>query len=210
MKSLFLLLLVAGAALAQPVTFGLKAGLPFTDFLSEVQGQSTTNTDHYLFGPEIELRLPAGLSVEFDVLYRHFSYTNVLGSVGDSITSIGSSDNWEFPLVAKYKFPSRIVRPYVEAGVAWDALSGLKNTVSEALCGTNPNVTCNVLLAPPAATSQTTMGVVIGAGVDIHVVKLFHIAPELRFTRWAKDYFNLSGVLNSSKNQLEVLAGFTF
>jgi hypothetical protein len=36
------------------------------------------------------------------------------------------------------------------------------------------------------------------------------VAPEIRFTRWAQDYFNLSGVLNSSKNQAEVLVGFTF
>ena len=68
------------------------------------------------------MRLPLGLSVEFDALYRHFSYTNVLGSAGNAVTSVGSSGNWEFPLVAKYKFPSKIVRPYVEAGVAWDTL----------------------------------------------------------------------------------------
>ncbi len=156
------------------------------------------------------MRLPLGLSIEFDALYRHFSYTNVLGSVGNAVTSVGSSGNWEFPLVAKYKFPSKIVRPYVEAGVAWDALTGLKNTVTEEVCGpTTANPVCNVVAASPAANSKGTMGVVIGGGIDIHVIVL-HVAPEIRFTRWAQDYFNLSGVLNSSKNQAEVLVGFTF
>jgi opacity protein-like surface antigen len=197
---------MTGVALAQPVSFGLKAGLPFTNFLSEVQGSATTKTDHYLFGPEVELRLPLGLSVEMDALYRHFSYTDVQGSAADAF-SVGSANNFEFPVVAKYKFPGPMVHPYVEAGVAWDALQGLKNAVSSIGC-----VSVGQCSPPPpvAPTSQTTMGVVLGAGVDIHVLKLFHIAPEVRFTRWAKEYFNLSGVLNSSKNQAEFLVGFTF
>jgi hypothetical protein len=208
--------LIGGAALAQPLSAGLKAGLPLTDFLSEAQGTSTTKTNRYLFGPEVEVRLPFGLSVEFDALYRHFSYTNVLGSASTAVTSIGSSGNWEFPLVAKYKFSGKpgkkglpkILRPYLEAGVAWDTLSGLKNTATEAVCGTG--TVCPALaVAPPAATSQTTMGVVIGGGIDIHAI-MIHVAPEIRFTRWADQYFNLSGVLNSSKNQAEVLVGITF
>jgi len=209
MKSLFLLSLLSAVALAQPVSVGLKAGLPFTDFLSEVQSGSTTKTDHYLFGPEVELRLPLGLSVELDALYRHFSYVGISGTNG-VITSTGSSGNWEFPLVVKYKFPGPLVHPYVEAGAAWDTLAGLKNTVAETICNNGTGPVCNVVLAPPAATSKGTMGAVIGAGVDIHVFKLFHIAPELRYTRWAKNYFNLAGVLNSTKNQAEVLVGFTF
>jgi outer membrane protein W len=197
MKPLLLLLLVGGAALAQPFSAGLKAGLPLTDFLSVAQGTSTTNTNHYLFGPEVEVRLPFGLGIEFDALYRHFSYTNVLGSATDAVTSIGSSGNWEFPLVAKYRFPSKVVRPYLEAGVAWDTLSGLKNTVS------------GLVTSAPAAQSQSTLGVVIGGGLDIHAI-VIHISPEIRFTRWAQQYFNLSGVLNSGKNQAEFLVGFTF
>jgi hypothetical protein len=207
MKPLLVLLLIGGAAVAQPFSAGIKAGLPLTDFLSEAEGDSTTTTNRYVLGPEVELRLPLGLSVEFDVLYRHFSYTGISGA-GNAITSIGSAGNWEFPLVAKYKFAGKIVRPYVEAGVAWDALSGLKNAVSEAVCG-GANGTCNVLLAPPAVSNQTTAGVVLGGGVDIHAV-FIHVAPEIRFTRWADQYFNLSGVLNSSRNQAEFLVGFTF
>ncbi len=199
---------MSGAALAQPFSAGIKGGLPLNDFLNEVQGTSTTNTGHYLVGPEVEVRLPLGLSIEFDALYRHFSYTNVLGGpTMNTVTSVGSSSNWEFPLVLKYKFPSKIVRPYLEAGVAWDTLAGLKNTVNNVAC--SAGACSNVLVAPPTASSAGTMGVVIGGGVDIHAI-VIHVSPELRFTRWADNYFNLSGVLNSSKNQAEVLVGFTF
>jgi hypothetical protein len=207
MKALSILVLMGGAALAQPFSAGLKAGLPLTDFLNEVQGSSTTNTNHYLFGPEVEVRLPFGLGIEFDALYRHFSYTNVIGSAENAVTSIGSSGNWEFPLVVKYRFPSKIVRPYLEAGVAWDTLQGLKNTVTSGIC--TIGACTGPAPAPPAATSQSTLGVVLGGGLDIHAF-VIHITPELRFTRWAQQYFNLSGVLNSGKNQAEFLVGFTF
>jgi len=207
MKPLLLLLLIGGSALAQTFSAGIKGGLPLTDFLSEAQGNSTTKTNHYLVGPEVELRLPLGFSIEFDALYRHFSYTGISG-VENLITSTGSSGNWEFPLVAKYRLSGKTVRPYVEGGVAWDTLAGLKNTVSEAVCPTSESV-CNVLISPPAANSKTTMGAVLGGGIDINL-KLIHVAPEIRFTRWASDYFNLTGVLNSNKNQAEVLVGVTF
>ena len=207
MRPFVLILLLSGVALAQPFSAGIKGGLPLTDFLSVVQGTSTTNTDHYIVGPEVEVRLPFGLGIEFDALYRHFSYTNVVGSAENAITSTGSSGNWEFPLVVKYRFPSKIVRPYLEAGVAWDTLQGLKNSVTYAVCTTG--VCTAPTTAPPAVTSQSTMGVVLGGGLDIHAF-VIHVTPELRFTRWAQQYFNLSGVLNSGKNQAEFLVGFTF
>ncbi|MGO9231426.1 MAG: outer membrane beta-barrel protein [Bryobacteraceae bacterium] len=207
MRPLLFLLLLASAALAQPVSFGLKAGVPLTDSVNTVQGDTTAATGRYLFGPETEVRLPLGLSVEFDALYRHFSYTNYEASAGSSITTIGSSGNWEFPIVAKYRFRSKIVRPYVEAGVVWDALSGLKNTSIATPCSLPGG--CENTDYPPTPSSQTTAGVVLGGGVDIHAF-VIHVAPEFRFTRWAKQYFNLSGDLHSGHNQVEFLVGFTF
>jgi hypothetical protein len=44
--------------------------------------------------------------------------------------------------------------------------------------------------------------------VDLHW-KALHIAPEFRFTRWAQQYFDLSGYLHSGRNQVEFLIGFT-
>ena len=206
MRPLFLLLLIGGAALAQPFSAGMKAGLPLTDSLNMVQGDSTAATNRYLFGPEVEVRLPHGLSIEFDALYRHFSYTNYEAFAGSTITTIGSSGNWEFPMVAKYRFRTKIVRPYVEAGVAWDAMSGLKNTSSETPCSVRVR---EHELPSHAQTARATAGVVVGGGIDIHAF-VIHVAPEIRFTRWAQQYFNLAGDLHSGQNQVEFLVGFTF
>jgi len=194
--------------MAQPFSAGIKAGLPLTDFLNVAAGSASTNTNRYLIGPEAELRLPFGLSFEIDALYRHFSYTSVLGGpTTNTVTSTGSAGNWEFPVVAKYRFPAKIVRPYLEAGVAWDTLSGLTNAASNALC--TLTACSNAVVAPPTAQSKSTMGVVLGGGLDIHAI-VIHVAPEIRFTRWAGNYFNLSGVLDSGKNQAEFLVGITF
>lgn len=187
------LLLFAGTTLAfsQPFTAGLKAGVPLTDFVNTVSGVTSTTTNRYLVGPEVELRLPFGFGVEFDVLYRHFDYTNVVASKAISGTIIGHSGDWEFPLVAKYKLPTPVVRPYVEGGVAWDTLSGSASTIGI------------------TTQNKTVEGVVLGAGVDIHAL-VIHVAPELRFTRWTSQHFNIPNVLSSNQNQAEFLVGITF
>ena len=203
--TLLSLVLAGGAALAQPFSAGIKAGLPLTDFLNVAQGDSTTTTNRYLIGPEVEVRLPHGLSIEFDALYRHFSYTHFDAFASNTVTTVGSSGNWEFPLVAKYRLPGRIVRPYVETGVAWDVLLGQKYAASETLC----SQVCENTFYPPTVDSRATTGVVIGGGVDIHVA-VMRVAPEVRYTRWAQQYFNLDGDLHSGQNQVEFLVGFTF
>jgi outer membrane protein W len=206
MRPLLLLLLVGGAAPAQPFSAGVKAGLPLTNLLDNLQPVDTTAvTNRYLFGPEVEVRLPHGLSVEFDALYRRFSYTHFDAFAASTITTIGSSGDWELPLVAKYRFPARIVRPYVEAGVAWDLLSGVKNTSSATAC----SQVCENTNYPPTVDSRRTAGVVVGAGLDIRAA-VIHIAPEVRFTHWAQQYFSLDGDLSSGQNQVEFLVGFTF
>ena len=191
MKLPLLLLCASALAFSQPFSAGIKAGLPLTDFLNTVNGLTSTTTNRYIIGPMAELRLPAGFGVEFDVLYRHFNYTDIVGSGVNAVTSLGSAGAWEFPLLAKYKFPSHIVRPYVEAGVAWDTLSGVTNTIGI----TDKN--------------GTVMGAVIGGGIDIHAI-VIHIAPELRYTRWTSQHFNVAGVLNSNQSQAEFLVGITF
>lgn len=65
-----------------------------------------------------ELRLPFGLSVELDALYRYYRFQ----VPGVSNVHTGA---WEFPLSTKYRFAREIVRPYIEAGLAADILMRL-------------------------------------------------------------------------------------
>jgi opacity protein-like surface antigen len=203
MRLLCAFLLFASAAFPQPFGFGIKAGVPMTDFLNAASNQNfsfSTTTNRYIIGPMAELRLPFGLGVEVNALYRHFGYAGVT-----TVNSATTGGAWEFPLVAKYRFKESLVHPYVEAGISWDKLSGLTQTVSSTVAGlTGTRTTSN----PPELRKDVTSGVVFGGGVEIKFLML-RIAPGIRFTRWNDHHFlDPNGLLHSNLNQAEFLVGF--
>ena len=183
----FLLFIGALPALPQPFSVGVKAGVPLTDFLSTVKSPNlgfNSSTKRYILGASAQLNLPAGFAVELDALYRRMGYDSAATSV--------TAGAWEFPLLLKYRFPAPVVRPFLDAGVAWDTLRGLKQSIAE-------------------LRRTGTSGFVAGGGVDIHAVFL-HITPEVRYTRWGAQHFQdaVNGLLHSNRNQAEFLLGITF
>jgi opacity protein-like surface antigen len=194
MKITFLILLTSAAAYAQPFGFGIKGGVPMNDFVDAVSSNTPTlsyvvKTDRYVVGPMAELRLPFGLGIEVNALYRHYGFNNTPVSV--------TTGAWEFPLVAKYKFKAPLIRPYIEAGVAWDKLSGLTQTIASAAGKSTLN-------------KDVTHGVVFGGGVQVKVL-VIKISPEVRFTRWSDQHFlDPAGLLKSNLNQAEFLVGISF
>ena len=212
MRPLFLLWFGAVSALAQPFSFGVKAGVPLTEFLDAAKSQQfafNSTTNRYIVGPTAELHLPFGLGIEFDILYRHFDY-NGSGTLAGIVTSSSATGNaWEFPLLAKYRFPKmKIVHPYVDAGVAWDKLSGLTQAITSTVA---PNRTATTSTSDPAQLNATaTRGFVMGAGLSVKVL-VIHLSPEVRFTRWGAQHFiDPNGLLHSNLSQGEFLLGITF
>jgi opacity protein-like surface antigen len=212
MKVSCLLFFLAASAAAQPFGFGIKGGLPMNDFLSAAKSQNfsfNSHTNRYIVGPMAELRLPAGFGIELDILYRHFGYNSAgLSAIANIVTTGQTTANaWEFPLVAKYKFKAPLLHPYVEAGVSWDKLSGLTQTVTSVVASVSKSTTTS---SPPELSRDVTRGFVIGVGVDFKAL-VIHIAPEIRYTRWgAKHFIDPGGLLNSNLNQGEFLVGITF
>ena len=200
MRLWLLFLCSAASVLAQPFSAGIKAGVPLSDFVSTVQSGTfdyASQTQRYIIGGTAELHLPLGFAVEFDALYRHLQYSATGNIAGVFTTSKTTASNWEFPLLLKYRFAFPVVRPYVDGGVAWDALSGLSQTVQT---GSNPFEVKN----------NGATGFVLGGGIDIHAAFL-HISPELRYTRWfTAPITDVAGLLQSNQNQAEFLVGFTF
>jgi hypothetical protein len=208
MRPVLLFLLGSISAFAQPFSAGIKGGVPLTDFLNAA-GSGTFNyaapTQRYIIGGVAEVRLPLGFGVEFDALYRRLHYTGSGNLVDVFTTSNTTGSNWEFPLLLKYRFHFPVVRPFLDAGVAWDTLAGLKQTISE-VSPVGLSSTSN----PSELKKNTTMGFVVGGGVDIHAVFL-HISPEIRFTRWNSTQIgDALGLLHSNLNQGEFLVGITF
>jgi opacity protein-like surface antigen len=198
MKPLFLILLGAAAAIAQPVTFGVKVGVPLTDFFSTVESKNfgfSSNTKQYIAGGTVEVRFPFGLGVELDGLYHPLSYGGASGASTEAVTA----HSFEFPLLVKYRFPTKVVKPFIDAGVAFSTLSDLKTTVVTTLGISN---------AP--STTKNPMGFVMGGGVDIHLL-IIHIQPEIRYTHWGSAAFvDPLSLVQGSQNQAEFLLGVTF
>jgi opacity protein-like surface antigen len=210
MRPLFLLLFGAVSAWAQLFSYGVKAGVPLNEFLDAAKSQQfafNSTTNRYIVGPTAELHLPFGLGVEFDILYRRFDYNgsaNLMNIVSNSRTTANA---WEFPLLAKYRFPMKMVHPYVDAGVAWDKLSGLTQTITSTFVALTTTTTTST---PAELNTTATRGFVMGAGLSVKVL-VIHVSPEIRFTRWGAQHFiDPNGLLHSNLNQGEFLLGITF
>jgi hypothetical protein len=193
---------MAAPAWCQLFSAGIKGGVPLTDFFTTVQNQTFSfnpTTNRYIIGPTAELHFPFGLGLEVDALYRHMSYTGSGVLQGISAASNVNSGDWEFPVLVKYRFHAEIVRPFVDAGVAWNRLSGLSQSVAQSVSNGTPTV----------VNKNSTAGFVIGAGFDLHVG--VHIMPEFRYTRWSSaQIVDPSTFLRSNQNQAEFLLGITF
>jgi opacity protein-like surface antigen len=207
MRLLFLLIAFTAAAFCQPFSFGVKAGVPLTDFLNAAESQNVsyvTATNRYIGGVTAELRLPFGLGVEVDALYRHLNYQESSSTIAAGATA----SDFEFPLLGKYRFPMiKVVHPFVDAGVAFDSLAGVKQEVTTVVNGI---ISTSSTSNPSQLQNSSTRGFVIGGGIDIHFL-VIHLQPEIRYTRWgAQQFFDVNGLLHSNVNQGEFLLGITF
>jgi Outer membrane protein beta-barrel domain len=205
---LVILLLAPRAGSAQLFSAGAKAGVPVSNFLEAPVNIYTAYTyrpfvNRYIVGATVELRLPLGFGVEVDALYRHFGYSG-----GPSTVNKTTTGDWEFPVLVKYRLPGKTGRPFVDAGLAVDTLSG--STQAYGLFLPDMFIT-NTTSQPNELQNQTILGFVAGGGFDLHVWHL-HFLPELRYTRWKDGHFLNSQptVLTSNRNQVEFLLGITF
>ncbi len=149
------------------------------------------STQRFTIGPMFELRLPLGLGVEFDILYKRFDQTGGSVRPGETVAKTGTS--WEFPLLGKYRFAPGPVTPYVEGGVSVHHLSGYLQQF-------------RTLPSPPSSQpegSASRRGLVLGAGFELKVPFL-RIAPGIRFSHWG------SRLDVPSTNALDFLVGVTF
>ena len=207
-------LLLAGAAVlpAQPFGLGIKAGVPLTDFFKTASSPRfgfNSNTKRYIIGPSVELRLPKGLGVEFDALFRRINYSSTSLLVDVLTAGVTTGNAWEFPLMLKYRAGHGPAKPFVNVGVSFDSIYGLSQTVVSTIAAVN-RVTRVTSSDVPEYRNKVNKGFVIGGGVDVHAL-LIHISPEIRYTRWGTEVFSdPQGLLRSQRNQAEFLLGISF
>jgi hypothetical protein len=204
LKTTLLFLITSAAAFAQPIGLGIKGGLPLTDLFDSETNAVETDTDNYVIGPMLELRLPAGLAIEADALYTRANFSSPLSAAGSIFTAPFHTNSWEFPILLKKKFGGAnagvaAVRPFIGAGASFRYLSGV-GTIGSFITG---NRSGNV--------DRNNTGFVAGGGVEFRAL-FIKIAPELRFTYWGTDHFTegLANILKTNKAQGQFLIGLYF
>ena len=174
----------AGLWAGDTIGVGVRGGLPLGDAFTSLENRDfrILGRNRFVVGPTIELRLPAGLGVSFDVLYRRYRF-----EIDDGAGRTQSAAQWEFPLMVRYRFPGIIVRPFVGAGPSLNRLTGV------------------------TSIRNSTVGVAMGAGLDI-AIPFFHITPELRYSRLFQENSvrPTASSLLQNQNRFDFLVGFTF
>ena len=193
------------------MSIGVKAGGRLTDDISS-PGAATSESKRYIVGPMLEFGLPLGLSVEVDALYQRQGYQSSFSNFAVSSTDWVRANAWEVPLLAKYKLPIPILKPYVEAGVAPRLMSG----ASDSSIYSSMDIPTGVVTFGQSHGSTNwpnSVGTVMGAGVQFGFGSL-RLAPEVRYTRWNSTPINESGPygyeFHSGQNQVDLLLGVSW
>ena len=198
MRVAFALILIGHAVYAQAVTVGVIAAAPLTDtfdtgFLHE--GNFDPKTVRYQVGPAIDMRLPRSFRVEVDALYQPFSF-NESNFGGTPSQSHISGNLWQFPVLLKYRVPTPLAKPFVEAGPSVQIADHLTETSTTAIQPTpvvsHPN--------SPGAVA----GIAFGGGIDLRLGHFF-ISPQVRYTRWISKNFDFGPGVGSHLNAIQVL-----
>jgi opacity protein-like surface antigen len=184
---LLVCLLAAPVAFAQNLSFGVKGGVPLANSLKVTDPATyTSNKSAFVLGPAFELRLPLGLGAEADLLYRRLQYTSAAISRTGIAQSSSTGQAWEVPLLAKYRVPGVLLRPYVAAGYSFRRVAQLP------------------------LNGPFTMGPTLGGGLELRV-PLVRFSAELRYTRWGSSSFKAAlGGLATQLNQADLLLGIMF
>jgi hypothetical protein len=189
-----------------PLGFGLKGGARLTDFTGSLTSSAAdvTSNDHvYTIGPYAELRLPAGFSIEVDLLYKKSGSTlvNFVPLTGLSSLHQFDMDSFDVPLLLKKKFaaPGLIFHPFVEAGLANRYSTGIPGSE-----GFEPVTSSSPPIYSYSATSGWQEGLVLGGGVQFKIL-MVKISGELRWSRYGNISTSTLPKLNA--NQAELLIG---
>jgi hypothetical protein len=228
-KSLFSGLFVVAFAspiLAQGFLFGLKAGIPITEYFhtgfldTRNSGgiQYSAATRRYTIGFSAERRLIGGLGFEVNVKYQRMGYVHdenffsSVSGVGGTIKFDVTGGSWDFPIMMKYRF-FRSQRPYVLGGFVIRHIGPVRARGTSILSEPFPTrhtVTTQIDTGDTdLGDKRNFSGLTVGAGFEFGGGRL-RFSPELRYSHWSSEVEFMPDALRMNSYQLEILLGIVF
>jgi hypothetical protein len=201
----------------------------------------SSRTTHFTLGPALELRLPRGFALEADGLYSRLNYdaSRISSSPGivngmqvveyHSTFRSTKLERWQFPILLKWRFGNRRVRPFVSGGISVDHISRmdeqLKFIVQGSFCPplfTNPcpiGISASSFSDSASLPTRNRKGGVFGGGIDFQASGPIRLTAEARYTRWGSSQFtnanldpdvDFGGAPVISLNEVTFLLGVSF
>ena len=202
-------LLLGCEANGQRFSFGVKGGTPLSDTSRSAEiddrfsgyGLWSLSTRRYTVGGTFEVRVPFGLYVEVDALYKRTDTTQsaFFSPFFGSITRL-AANSWEFPMLLKHRWNRRF-RPFAALGGTFRRIEGFDTSVERFAYGLNPPYSVYRYRIDQPLTQG---GIASGVGMLLLSIGPLKITPELRYTRWTSIDFL------PTRNQVEVLMGLGF
>ncbi len=235
-----------------PLSIGVEVGIPISSS-SGVPSVSnpcrstgcsqfsnySSKTTHFTLGPALELRLPRGFALEADALfsrlnYDAFTFTLLPGLVNgmpvvddQSFFRSTKLERWQFPILLKWRFGNRRVRPFVSGGISVDHISRMDEQLNSighnSFCPPLTNqcpTRINMFKESDSGLLPTRnrKGGVVGGGIEFRALGPIRLTAEARYTRWGSSQFThtdlifdfLDGAPMISLNELTFLLGVSF
>ena len=225
MKCTFFLAIVCVApVLGQGFQFGLKAGIPITQYFETGasggrQGHATYSaaTRRYAIGASAEWRFTNSAGLEIDAIYHRMGYVGIVNSFDSAGGNFRNSaidvkgGSWDVPLLAKYRF-GHTVRPYLAAGAVVryvGPVRGLGVQTDGSLVTATSSTTPLDTSQPSELRKRFYPGVTAAAGLEVGV-RRFRVLPEFRYTRWTANIAAPGGLLRFAPDQAEFFVGILF
>jgi hypothetical protein len=189
------------------------------------QYQTTGASERIGYGLTVQARITHHFYVDLSALLRRIGYqetttistttTQVLN--GSSYLSTSTTSTHEdtrsrlidIPFLVRYygsgKRPGS-PRWFLEAGGTWRLANDIRTSTDTTDAA---DVTTCCTFTPTVPAHRSSIGAVVGAGIQFVDEFGIHVVPEFRYTRWSKPIFeNLS--TNTNDNQIEAAISLTF
>jgi hypothetical protein len=213
---------------AQEFHFGIKGGVPLTDYFDtgiepgyRQVGETSAATRRYTVGPAAEVWFLDRFGVEVDVLYKRMGYVRMerYGNIVPSIPCSGcpavvpvssivhtKGNSWDVPIVAKIRTLGSL-QPFLSGGMILRLIGSVpvhgEHTTRALQSGiqfTEP------FTAFDEFSDSPYIGAIFGGGLHLKVGPL-RFVPELRYAHWTK---NRDIDPQFASDQVEFLLGVMF
>ena len=187
--------------------------------------QTTGASSRFGYGLTVQARIVNHIYFDVSGLLRRIGYqetttistttTAILnGSTYPSTTTTVTHEDTrarliDIPFLVRYygtgKRPNS-ARWFLEAGGTWRLSNDIRTSI-DTTDASGVNTCCT--FTPAIPKNRSSIGIVVGAGIQLVDEFGIHVVPEFRYTRWRNPIFeNLT--TNTSENQLEADISLTF